>query len=406
MGIVACEKCGCANVSDSHFCRGCGFVIERERPETTASDLRMVEDARRLFAEGRCDQAALIATAVLDDNPYCVEALSVLGDCHEQLGYYSLALRCYRDIIAIEPESGLDRLRLQHLEKIVASGEIVVPKNRPNRNSMIGAAVAGALLFVSSGSALMVASDWGQKPESESSKPLIESQPFFPEPPVASNRTDYAPNVQTSPTRSEYQGLSQPEEKQVVSPLIARESVESNGGLLPGITGEVEESVLPVLIDPNSVQDSQSTASVAVNKILGDPDPSVLKPGPTDTAKARNMIVDVKPSKFSDPVSGTEPVEDNTAKIETLIRVARDQFVLGDYTKSADAYEKAITAGAPPSAHLQRLAQCYERLGRTNDAITAYQKAITAFEQLDQSDIRVQTQLDVCRQAVRVLRGA
>lgn len=406
VGIIACENCGCANVSDSRFCRKCGCEFPLVEREPSAADIKMVEEARRLLTEGRYDQAALVATAVLEENPLCIEAIAVLGDCHEHLGFYSLALKCYKDIMAIDPESKLDMLRVKRLERLVASGEIVVEKRAPKRNSMIGASIAAALLFVSSGSALMVASDLDVPAEPESTQPLIESQPFFPQPPVASNRTDFAPNQQQAPLAAEYQGMRTPEKRSIVAPLMAQSNNPQGSDTLPGISGELNDDVAPVLVNPQDVPSNSAPLAPATQDPLSDPDPTVVKPGPADSGKSRTAIVNVKARKTGDPVSGTEPVEDNSAKIETLIRVARDQFLIGNFEKSADAYEKAIFAGAPPSANLQRLAQCYERLGRKDEAIKAYNRAIDAYEQLDQGDLRVQTQLDICRQAVRILRGA
>lgn len=404
MGIIACEKCGCANVSDSRFCRMCGFELSASvAHEPSAADLRMIEDAQRLFAAGRYDQAALVATAVLDDNPYCAPALAVMGDCHERLGYYSLALKCYNDVLKLDPESKLDHMRVERLEKLVESGEIVVPRAPQKRNSLIGAFIAATLLFVSSGSALIVASDLGSgtgDPQSD-----VSAQPFMPMPPTSTSRTDFTPTKQTAPIESDLQGLPVAEKKQVVAPLIARNDqrpMYTGNGALPGITGEISEEVAPVKIDPKKVPAANSEQKPLGNS---DPDPAVVQPPQENKRPARDAIVDVRPSRTTDPTSGTAPVEDDPAASETLVRVARDQFIIGNYSKAADAYEKALRSGAPPATSYQRLAQCYEKLGRYNDAVLTYTKAISAFEKLDQTSTSVQTQLDACRQALKVLRG-
>jgi tetratricopeptide (TPR) repeat protein len=136
----------------------------------------------------------------------------------------------------------------------------------------------------------------------------------------------------------------------------------------------------------------------------GDPDPKVL-PGSNQSGSDRGMVVDVRPSQNGGITSGSQPAEDRGARIDTLIRVAREQQVIGSFAKAADAYEKALELGASPASTNQRLAQCYEKLGKKADAIKAYERAITAFERLDQNDVRVQAQLESCRQALKLLRG-
>jgi len=117
------------------------------------------------------------------------------------------------------------------------------------------------------------------------------------------------------------------------------------------------------------------------------------------------MIVDVRPSQNNGTGGNNVTAEDRGAQIDTLIRVAREQQIMGNWAKAADAYEKALALGASPASTNQRLAQCYEKLGRKADAIKAYERAIQAFERLDQNDVRVQTQIDACRQALKLLRG-
>jgi tetratricopeptide (TPR) repeat protein len=78
---------------------------------------------------------------------------------------------------------------------------------------------------------------------------------------------------------------------------------------------------------------------------------------------------------------------------------------MGNHAKAADAYEKALALGASPASTNQRLAQCYVKLNRKADAIKAYERAITAFERMDQNDIRVQAMLDACRAELKDLRG-
>jgi tetratricopeptide (TPR) repeat protein len=95
--------------------------------------------------------------------------------------------------------------------------------------------------------------------------------------------------------------------------------------------------------------------------------------------------------------------------VEALVRTARQQYQLGNWASAATSFERALRAGADPGSNNQRLAQCYEKLGRNSDAVGAYNRAIEAY----QSDVnsgsgdksRLQAALDSCRQAVKVLGG-
>jgi Tfp pilus assembly protein PilF len=80
--------------------------------------------------------------------------------------------------------------------------------------------------------------------------------------------------------------------------------------------------------------------------------------------------------------------------------LARDKFLSGDFEGAAVAYEKLLSSGGDPGLTNQRLAQCYEKLGRKSEAKEAYRRAIAAFEAKGNQDA-----LETCRQALKVLGG-
>ncbi len=94
--------------------------------------------------------------------------------------------------------------------------------------------------------------------------------------------------------------------------------------------------------------------------------------------------------------------------METLLRVARQHFQTGNFSQAADAYEKALRAGAEVGSTNQRLAQCYERLGRKSEAIGAYRRAISAYESALRSggnEARLKAAIEACQRAISVLGG-
>ncbi len=398
-------------MADSRFCRECGATIA-PTPQASRSeeDQKMVQDAQRLFAESRYDEAAMIADAILETDPFCVEALAIKGDCHERLGEYAQALGCYRDILTVDPDSQLDRIRVARLEKIVSSGDIEIGPATPRRRTAFAAALAAMVLLVSSGSALILATQGEEQQPLASTVTSAEHQssPFLPVPPVPSGgASGYAPNLQSGPQNPDLEGLE--DIVNSTTPLVPRGTTPGlNGGTLPRVPGETYDPANPPRVEPDQVGPVRPNVGPGLvpqganSQGNNDPDPPVL---PNNQGGDRGMIVDVRPSQNNGTGGNNVTAEDRGAQIDTLIRVAREQQIMGNWAKAADAYEKALALGASPASTNQRLAQCYEKLGRKADAIKAYERAIQAFERLDQNDVRVQTQIDACRQALKLLRG-
>jgi tetratricopeptide (TPR) repeat protein len=390
-------------MADSRFCRACGAQIAPAPDRAlTPEDEKMVHDAQRLFSEGRYDEASVVATAILESDPHCVNALAMKGDCHERVGEYAQALSCYRQILKIEPDSQLDRIRVARLEKIVSSGDIEIGRPDGRRRSALGAAVAAAILLVSSGSALILAA---QNTATDARAQTIDvdkatSQPFYPVPLVPGS-SGYQPNYQSPPQDPAYDGI----DLNGITPLV-------NPGTAPRISEGALRDVPRGSNPPGAERDDENVEPIRPTvspdliggRTTGDPEPPVIG-GTGGGSDGRNMIVDVRPSQGGGSATGNTQVDDRAQRVEALIRVAREQQVLGNFAKAADAYEKALELGASPASTNQRLAQCYEKLGRKADAIKAYERAINAFEKLDQNDERVLSQLEACRAALKLLRS-
>lgn len=393
-------------MADSKFCRDCGAELVATQTSVLQDENRkMVSDAQKLFGQGRYDEAALVATAVLENDPDCIEALALRGDCHERIGEYSLALECYRHILKIQPESQLDRIRVARLEKMLDSEQVEVGAPTTRRRTAIGAAIAAAVLLVSSGSALIIASQQPDNDFANSDEPVSSGTPFYPPVRIPSGNSNYSPNDQPAPEDPDLAGIGSSESRDgSIQPIITTE-----------IPGDFSRSTLPWIgsdqIDPNGpdrtlpIGASGGGLTGVPNGANGggvqDPDPEVVN---SDGDEDSGMIVDVRGREFTDPNSGSTTVGDTNA-VKTLIRVAREHFIVGEYAKAAGAWEQALRRGASPASTNQRLAQCYARLGNKAKAISAYEKAIVAFEKLDQDDSLVRASLDSCRQALKLLRS-
>jgi tetratricopeptide (TPR) repeat protein len=141
---------------------------------------------------------------------------------------------------------------------------------------------------------------------------------------------------------------------------------------------------------------------------IDDPQPEDVKPPQKQEAPGIMEITVVsqngKPTANGGNASGM-----HANGVEALLRTARNQYQVGDYSSAANSYERALRAGADPASSNQRLAQCYEKLGRNADAVAAYSRAADAFQaELDAGKgdkSRLSSAIDSCKQAIKVLGG-
>jgi hypothetical protein len=137
-------------------------------------------------------------------------------------------------------------------------------------------------------------------------------------------------------------------------------------------------------------------------------------------------MIDIRPSQNNPrTVGGSDTVrEDGNGGIRTssgsnpnagitgakaLMKVAQQHMLTRNFSAAADAYEKAIKAGASPLSAYQRLGQCYQEMNRRAEAINAYSKAVRAMESAAAANPsqaeRLQVSIDACKKAIRVLGG-
>ena len=149
MLLVTCTECEKANTLDSQFCRSCGHAL----PEETLADARqanndLVESGIKLLGEGRHDEAFLAAEEALQADPSHVHAMSLKGDALERLGKLADALVCYERVTELQPNSPLDRIKVEHVRRMLTQ---VPEPARPNRRAAVGAALAATALVATIG---------------------------------------------------------------------------------------------------------------------------------------------------------------------------------------------------------------------------------------------------------------
>lgn len=384
-------------------------LIERQ-----TANAELIAEGQKLLAEGRLDEAHLVAQSALESNPSDPDAWALSGDLHERAGDLAQSLEAYERVVQLREDSTLDRIRVQHLRKLIAVMALETPR-APRRGPAIAAAAAAVVLVGSLGAGLAlmqnggapealrtpentgrVASNAQQWPPSGLPNPNPNpnpAQPSQPGPDVAASQPqpnpDSRPGTATGPAPRPGPGG--------VLPL------PSPGGGTVSLGGD-----RPLAVEPPPNLQVTPERNPATAPTTG-PDPNLDRPeDPQPQGPGR---IEIRPSQGgATSHGGSDTVSDRPSgnRAQALVQTARELFRLGNFAQAADAYEKAVEAGANDGATLQRLAQCYERLGRKGDAAGAYDRAIRAYEaELRRAaSPRAQSGLEACRQALRLLQGA
>jgi tetratricopeptide (TPR) repeat protein len=400
--------------------------LEPKQELTPHVVMELVSQGQRVLGQGRAEEALTLAESVLEDMPNSVSALALKGDALERLGDYAGALETYEKVLELKPDSALDRIRANQLKRQLQDPELeesYVPTHK--RSLLMGAAAAMFVLAVG----IPIIWAFTQPQRNADSTEVASGGGGF----VAEN----FPNIAPVPS-----GANDPNGQRSAIPPSAQDAVQRQTN-----DGRTQSSV----VGPGSYTPPSGSSRLQGTENLGEiqpinpggptditvqpsrppisdprPDPGINPDDPTpitdsSTPKREDPgIINIQPSATSGSGSGSRvgntgsqeaSGDDEAARqsSETLIRVARDAFVKGDYARAADAYEKALRQGASRGSTNQRLAQCYERLGRKSDAIAAYERAIAAYQATLSSgsgdSSRVQAALDTCRQALKNLRG-
>jgi len=151
--MVTCTHCETPNSLDSRFCKHCGNELPAETVRDAKSDLgRTVAQGYVLFNEGKISEALQVAELGIRQDPTLSTALSLKGMCHERMDQLGEALECYEQVVDLNPDSALDRLKVNQLRNLIAtrSAAIEMGPAEPNRkvNLMIGALATVFILGV------------------------------------------------------------------------------------------------------------------------------------------------------------------------------------------------------------------------------------------------------------------
>jgi tetratricopeptide (TPR) repeat protein len=339
------------------------------------------------------------------------------------MGQVAEALECHERVLALDPDSMIDKIKVNDLRNLLVARSSIAAT--PDRRMAIVGAVAAFVLVASIG--IVIAKSGGSSDAVAMNKPVTNpiadsnvsrfTAPVVP-PGAATQKDPAATNApvnnqgNTQPPQSATAAEREPVSNVSLPPASADNRLPHVNGPIGGndAVGAVKLEISPDVkkqLENQQAKDAAATTQRPPSGETGDPDPEAVPPQKQQAPGIMEITVvsrDGKPTGDSQNNSGM-----HVNGVEALLRTARNQYQVGEYASAAIAYERALRAGADPASSNQRLAQCYEKLGRNSDAVAAYGRAVDAF----QADLnagrgdkaRLSSAIDSCKQAIKVLGG-
>lgn len=402
--MVRCPDCETPNSTDSKFCKFCGAALPEDQLVDAQIKLNeLVSEGYRIFNEGRTEEARLIAESALESAPAHVQALALKAMCCEREGDLAQALELYEKVVELNPESALDKIKVQHLRNQLSAKQIEAPE--PNRKLAFAMAAAAAVLVVCAGA--IVATLTSDKAEATEAPKAVAANADGSS---AFDRTGAVPPPQQAPKAAEDQDETAAPSRPsggVVTPPTAWP-----GGQLPApidagnrpLTVELNPAAQAAVQGQERPAQANNGAAVANGNKENEVDPPVE---PEKQPEEKKPIIEVTVVKTGPKNYGGSDESSSANELTALIKSANEQFMLSRYQGAAQAYERALKLGGDPATINQRLGQCYANLGRKSEAVSAYIRAVEAYKSaLERNDSpALRAGLNACTNALRVLRG-
>lgn len=426
--MVVCPQCQIQNSLDSHFCKGCGANLPTDAvAEAQSQHEALVAEGYKALNEGRLDEAVLVAASALEEFPESISALTLRGMALERQGHLAEALDTFEKVVAHNPNSALDKIKVQHLRNAMSAKLLQTDGGPANRKVALFAAVAAIVLVGAIG--VIAANFAGTGARQDGNVDL--SNKFAMQ--DAENQGAINPNGANQQIQTPNGGAktgNPNNDPNWVAPEGKKPSTGTNPGLRLPNTGGTQ---LPEVgnggsgfgpLNPGNigVQPEGPTnpttngngGSGKTDKPEDDVDPNIGDGGKsTTTTPTENpgeiVIKTSSSSKAGSQTGGSEvrPSNDGSMGLKALQAAAQQQFQLGKYDQAAKSYERMLGMGADPGRTNQRLGQCYQNLGQSAAAVDAYRRAIAAFEARLKSGTgdknATESMLASCRAALKVV---
>lgn len=467
--MVECRNCQRNNTVDSTYCRGCGHPLDESDVQAAREQIeKAISEGYSQFNNGFTDAALRVATTCLEWDRFSSSALSLLGMCHERNGNLAEALKCYEKVLEQNPGSALDKIKVDQLrEAISGKSSRGFSIENPRKVAMIAAAAAMSFVVLGAvGSLLLrpkpvaaVAKNDLKPIEEGGAKSIGELNNGSTPPPAGSAAANGAngansvnganpnaantqqpaadPNATNPNSDNPVQSQPVPGSQNNVPTQSEGDAQQNRQDLTKAKPRDDEDTnqdpprtkipsnprpVVPTLVaEPDPAPTTRIGTNTPTNPApqqqqgggsKNDPDPTPSPVSGQSSGKSQDGVIEITVSKGSGPkkaIGGSEEAVSSRAQVQFLTKTATESFAAGNYSRAVKEYEAIVKAGGDSAKVRYRLGQCYENLGRKQEAIRSYNKAGEYYErQLKTAggkDERLQNLVELCRSQAKLLGG-
>jgi tetratricopeptide (TPR) repeat protein len=409
--MIPCKHCQTVNGLDSKFCKSCGLALPEDAiAEAAHKHEQLLTEGYSLFNAARTSDAILVAQAAIEQNPNSAGAHSLLAMCFERTGQTAEALEEFERVLAINPDSALDRIKVTQLRSALTT-QLKADTSRGSHRLALSGALMAVLLVSAIGAVFAMTKTPSAVAQSAApSRTSVlpeEARPFSPTPQGAAVVAGVNPATDTKPDSQKI--ADNAVRKAAPLPTTDSPTDKADSGDDKSVNGAIPVTPgVPPGVDLTHAKAEIPQAAQAKTE-AGQADPAPKEePKQPEPPKETPGIIEIQVSHPRGvATSGAEGASPN--QLQALTRAAREQFLLGRYDSAARSYERALAAGGDQASINQRLGMCYERLGKSGEAVAAYNRAANAYQvalNSGQGDSRrLKSGLDSCRQAIRMLKG-
>ncbi len=356
--MVACPKCVINNTLDSAFCKKCGAVLPISMIEEEQEKLReIVTKGMESYQTGNLEEAMAIADHSILTNPSYGEAYALKGLVHERKAAYAEALDAYETVVALNPDSTIDKIKLNQLRNAFAQRQAGEPRADRKSAALVALGVATFVLSIGAISYGLIQTSKETKQTTATNSPVQQNSNL-----VATLDNTAPPGVTVNPNQrnpapnGEVGALGSDNNPQIDSSV--RNIPNRDRGTRTNFGGTA-----PLIVDPPEV-----TGPINSNSKRNLPNPN--NPGNGGSNQDKPIRDQGAKLPVDPPVSGGDDRDPPVSPGGTIdISISKH----GSDTPSSNQNSSSGKA-------FQRQGQTHQRNGKSAQAREAYQKAIDAFQ--------------------------